>query len=67
MIDWELIGWDKSGSEKGNIAFTLTPTQVEMMFKCLGLKINDDGENFQITQFTDDYLKIKLAEKENEK
>lgn len=65
MIDWELIGWDKSDSRKGNIAFTLTPTQVEMMFKCLGLRIsNDDCECYQLTQFTDDYLKIKLAEME---
>lgn len=63
MIDWELIGWDKNGSRKGNIAISLTPTQVEMMFKCLGLRINnDDNDSYQLTQFTDEYLKIKLAE-----
>ena len=56
---WEIIGWNEDPNGDGNIAFSLSETQVKVMFQALGMKIIEDEKGTSIHHFTDKYLQQK--------
>lgn len=54
--DWELVGWNRGSG--GNTALSLSEEQIYVIFKVLGLQIEELPDGIQnITMFTDDYLR----------
>lgn len=58
MTEWELIRWADGDGE--NLSISLSKTQIEVLFKTLGIKIIDNGNSYQIQHYTDNFLKTRL-------
>lgn len=61
---WELVGW-RTG---GNFSLSLSEEQVYALFKALGIKVEElPGDEYRITEYTDEFLRLKRMEvKDNE-
>lgn len=64
LKNWELVGWNYN-NDGCNRNISLTEEQALTVFNVLGIKICDipnDKYNFELTMYTDEYLKIKREE-----
>lgn len=59
---WELVGWKTDG----NFNLSLSEEQVYAVFEVLGIKIEElPGTEYKLTQYTDEFLKLKRMEVKN--